>query len=161
MKFNSISRNITLNKKAKSPKTNLKISRNAAPITENTISVSLQFLSKNKLRNFDFFSKSDFRQKAHALDQFLDFIKRLTSKTRLEISSLSKNDDCGFEEIPFAQINCNPDRKTLAKDAKICVFRFGNNGSGGDYRLLGIFDSGFPVLNIIGFDFNYSAYDHE
>ena len=80
--------------------------------------------------------------------------------TFLQQSSLAKDDDCGFEEIPFAQINCNPDKIILGKDTKICVLRFGKNNANGDYRLMGIFNNKDPIFNIIGFDFDYSAYKH-
>lgn len=149
-----------MSKKGKPPQLKLKINKNATPVTENKISISLQHLSKNKLRNFDFFSKKDLRTKTQALEQFLEFLQRLTSKTRLEISSLAKDNDCGFEEIPFAQINCKPDKITLGKDTKICIFRFGNNNANGNYRLMGVFNNKDPIFNIIGFDFDYSAYKH-
>ncbi|MBQ3450855.1 MAG: hypothetical protein IJG32_01120 [Selenomonadaceae bacterium] len=75
----------------------------------------------------------------------------------LEISTLSKLDVCGFETIPFAQIKFSPDVVVLGKDAKIHVFRF---GIGNNNRMLGFFEREQAILNIIGFDFNFSAYSH-
>ena len=149
-----------MSKKGKVPEPKLKISKDATLEIENKISVSLQYLSKNKQRNFEFFSKKEWRKQAQALEQFMNFLQRLTSKTQLEISALSKDEDCGFEEIAFVQVDCPPNKILLGKDAKICVFRFGDNNSGGDYRLLGIFRNKAAVFEIIGFDFNYSAYKH-
>lgn len=100
------------------------------------------------------------RDKVTALEEFLKFVQRLTAKTQLEISSLSKEYDCGFEQMAFAQINCNPHGITLGKDTKICIFRFGDNENGDDYRILGFFENKQAVFHIIGFDFDYSAYKH-
>ena len=144
-----------MSKQPKAPHTNFRASEHITPTFEGNISVSLQYLSKNKQRNFEFFSKN-LRTRLKALEEFLDLLKRLTSKTRLEISSIPKESDCGFEEIPFEQINCSPDGIILDKGANIFIFRFCN----GKYRLLGFFTEKAPVFNVIGFDFNYSAYSH-
>ena len=131
------------------------------PKIESKISISLRHLSKNKQRNFDFFTDKNFRQKEKAFSQFIDFLKRLTDKTRLEISSKSKFEDCGFENIRYQYVNCIPDNCELSKDTNISVFRFGDNASNGDYRVLGFFNEGSQTFNIIGFDFDYSAYKHD
>lgn len=128
--------------------------------TEKTISISLCYLSKNKKRNFEFFSDKNLRQKEKALTDFFDFVKRLTGKTRLEILSKNKSANCGFENLKFQDINCKPDGIFLSKDTNISIFRFGDNTSGGDYRVLGFFSEENPIFNIIGFDFDYSAYEH-
>lgn len=144
---------------AKSPQPKLKALRETSPAVVPKISVTLRYLTVNKSFNFEFFGKN-FRAKATAFEQLTEFLRRLTSKTLLQISMLSKTDDCGFETLPFAQIKISPNGVILGKDTKIHVFRFGNSGTGGDYRLLGFFETGQAILNIIGFDFNYSAYDH-
>lgn len=149
-----------LSKHGRVPQPNLRASRDLKPIPESKISISLRYLTKNKQHNFEFFSVKNFRKKAQAFEQFLDFLRRLTAKTQLEISMLSKTDDCGFEQIPFQQMNFKPEGTALGQDAKIWVFRFGDNGNGGDYRLLGFFEDKYSVLSIIGFDFDYSAYKH-
>lgn len=149
----------TLSKVAKSPQSKLKARRETSPLLSPTISVTLRYLTTNKNFNFESFGKN-FRTKAIAFEQLTEFLRRLTAKTLLQISPLSKTDDCGFETLAFAQIKFKPDGITLGKDTKIHIFRFGSNGTGGDYRLLGFFETGQAILNIIGFDFNYSAYEH-
>ena len=146
-----------MSKQGRAPKPNLKAGRDLKPKVESRISVSLQYLSNNKQRNFDFFPSKNFRVKTQVFEQFVEFLRRLTSKTQLDIGLLAKDDDCGYEQIPFQQINCQPAGVTLGKDTNICVFRFGDNGN---YRMLGFFESKQPVLNIIGFDFDFSAYEH-
>lgn len=146
-----------MSKRAKIPQPVLKASRTAKPKVENKISVSFQFLTKNNRHNFNFFSKTNFRLKTSAFEQLFEFLQTLTSKTQLEIANLPK--ERGFELIALSQLKFKP-ALTLGQDTKICVFRFGDNSNGGDYRLLGFFEHGQNVLEIIGFDFDYSAYNH-
>lgn len=136
-----------------------KVSRHV--VEEGCISVSLRYLSKNKRRNFEFFGDKRWRDKARVLEQFFSFLQRLTAKRRIDIMKLAKDADCGFEHMRYGAINCTPDGYELSSERLILVFRFGNNSAGSDYRLLGFFEDNSPVLNIIGFDFDYSAYPHE
>ena len=147
--------------RGKLPKINIKAPREFKLQTENKISVSFQYLTNNNGYNLKFFGK-DLRAKANFFEQLLDFLTRLTSHTLLEISTENKitKINCGFEVLEFKQIEFTPSNYTLTKDAKIHDFRFGNSGNGGDYRLLGFFAHNQTILNIIGFDFNYSAYKH-
>ena len=144
-----------MNKRGKAPQPNLKASRELSPIVEQKISITLAHLTTNKNFTFEFFDKN-FRSKSAALEQFVEFLQRLTAKKMSEVVTLSKFDECGFETLPFEQINFTPNGIALSRNAKIHVFRFGN----GKFRLLGFFERQQPVLNVIGFDFDYSAYKH-
>lgn len=145
-----------MSKIVKSPQPKIKARREFLPISTPKISVSLRYLTTNKNFNFDFFGKN-FREKASAFEKCAEFLRQLTAKTMLEISTLSKLDVCGFETIPFAQIKFNPDAVVLGKDTKIHVFCF---DTGNNYRMLGFLEREQAVLNIIGFDFNFSTYSH-
>ena len=145
-----------MSKKGKAPNPQLNASRETKPKVESKISISLEHLTLNKNYNFDFFGKN-FRAKAQALENFIEFLILLTAKTPLEIISLPKEKNCGFEQIPFQQIKINPHGIELGQDTDITVFRF---GAGNKYRLLGFFSIKEPVLNVIGFDFDFSAYEH-
>ena len=145
-----------MSRPVKPPQQKIKAHREKSPIINPKISVTLQYLTANKTFNFEFFGKN-FREKVTAFEQFTEFLRRLTSKTPLQISMLSKTDDCGFETMTFAQIKFSPRNVVLGNDTKIHVFRF---GIGDGYRLLGFFETGQAIFNIIGFDFNYSAYEH-
>ena len=145
-----------MSKKGKVPNPNLKASREAKPKVESKISITLEHLTSNKNYNFDFFGKN-FRAKTQALEYFIEFLALLTAKTRLEIISLPKEEKCGLEQIPFQQIKIKPRNIELGQDTDVTVFRF---GAGNKYRLLGFFSIKEPVLNIIGFDFNFTAYEH-
>lgn len=148
-----------MNKKGKKPETNLRTNRDIKPKEKSKISISFQYLTTNKEFNFHFFNK-EFRAKAQVFEQLIEFLKRLTTKTLTDISKLRKEQDCDFEILEFKQINFTPDNYNLSKNAKIHDFRFGNNNNGGNYRLLGFFEYNQSILNVIGFDFNYSSYEH-
>ena len=45
----------------------------------------------------------------------------------------------------------------FSSDEKVIVFRFGINSG---YRLLGIKGNDSNILYVIGYDFDFSAYDH-
>lgn len=145
-----------MSKKVKSPKTNLCVPRNLKLEPEEKVAVSFQYLTKNGEHNFDHFKKNK-SEGLQTATKLLEFLKRLTTKTMTEILGYSKKNDCGFETITAEQLKFNPDGYTLGNDAKVSIFRFGN---GDHFRLLGFFDVASSVLNIIGFDFDYSAYSH-
>ena len=149
-----------MSKKIKSPKQDNKVDVNNVKEPQ-ALSVTFRYLSKNKARNFEFFGHKDLRRKADALEQLIAFLQRLTSKTLLEVLKLPKDKDYGCESMKYSAVNCRPHLCTLEADDLIFVFRFGDNGSGGDYRLLGFFEDRSAVFNVIGVDFDYSAYQHE
>lgn len=140
----------------KYPSTKQKASHEQKPKVPQKIAVSFADLTTNKDYNFDYFSGSDLKGKLKAFEQFTAFLQRLTSQTRLDISKKSKKDDCGLETIDLKFLKFKPN-VSLGSDTKIDVFRFGN----GKYRLIGFFEKEQDnVLKILGFDFDYSAYEH-
>lgn len=68
----------------------------------------------------------------------------------------TQNKKRGLETINYSEINFSPCNYTLTGDEKIIVFRF----DGDDKRILGFKKNNCPILYIIGFDLNYSAYNH-
>lgn len=84
-----------------------------------------------------------------------------------EISKLTWNElqnrprETGYEMIPISEFNINLEdikrQLKLSDDSKIIVFRFGSQ----KYRLLGVRSQECSsILYIIGYDWDYSAYDH-
>lgn len=66
-----------------------------------------------------------------------------------------KEDLGGSETILKSQVRFQPSGFIMSEDEKVYVLRF---GAGMKYRLLGVRREN--VLCVIGYDFNYSAYDH-
>ena len=149
-----------MSKKIKGAKSTVKLNIKKVDAPQ-LITVSFCYLSKNKTRNFGFFGSKNIRQKADAFEQMLSFLQRLTLKTRADIAEIAKDRDCGFEMLDNEIVNCTPNGYQFSENDKVTVFRFGDNGNGGNYRLLGFFENNSPVLYIIGFDFDYSAYQHD
>lgn len=69
--------------------------------------------------------------------------------------------ETGYEMIPISDFFINLDNikedLSLSDDSKIIVFRFNNQKN----RILGVRSQECSsILYIIGYDWNYSAYDH-
>lgn len=62
----------------------------------------------------------------------------------------------GFETLEYSRININPSGCELTGDEKIIIFRFDSSRC----RILGFRKDSCPTLYIIGFDLNFSAYNH-
>jgi len=74
---------------------------------------------------------------------------------------INKPRETGYEMIPISNFNINLDNikkeLNLSDDSKIMIFRFDNQNK----RLLGIRSKECnSILYIIGYDWNYSAYNH-
>lgn len=65
----------------------------------------------------------------------------------------------GLETLSADELRFSPSGKELTPDEKVIVFRV-KSYAGKDGRILGIREDGCPILHIIGYDFNFSAYNH-
>lgn len=140
----------------KKNKNRLKISRDKATPDESRISFSFRYLTTNSKFNFDYFSSSQLRDKVVAYDAFLDVMEFLSSKTKLDIIKMSRKDDGGSEKLPINSINFLPSGDCRESLEEVRSIRFGK----GKYRLIGFWHNQSFVFCVIGFDFNFSAYNH-
>lgn len=119
-------------------------------------SFSFIHLTKNKNYNFEYFSKN----KSELKEKQANLTKRLIEISQEPWDNWNhRRKDIGIETLSFDQINFKPNNLELSPDEKIIVFRF----SSGNCRMLGIkgkFCSTCATYYIIGFDFDYSAYNH-
>ncbi|MCC8112081.1 MAG: hypothetical protein LIO74_11010 [Ruminococcus sp.] len=120
-------------------------------------SFSFVYLIKNKNYNFDSFLKS----KEEKVNAQAELAKRLIqiSQDPWEFWHNRRRESGGLELIPYDQIHFSPKGLNLTPDEKLIVFRFAS----GKYRIIGTkgnFCSTCATYYIIGFDFDYSAYDH-
>lgn len=117
--------------------------------------------------------KYSIKNKKHTIEHILESkgnnkktIKNLFKKFE-ELSNLKWTDfinkprEVGYEMIPISEFKINLDniKKSLnvSDDTKIIVFRFDNQ----DKRLLGIKSKECnSILYVIGYDWDYSAYNH-
>lgn len=112
-----------------------------------------KYLTTNKRYNFEHFSNVQEQLKNKSL--ILDEIIRLQQKTWMEWGLEGKK--TGFESIYINQLNFKPKELILSNDTKVIVFRINSQ----NWRIIGIRSEYFKsVLHIIGFDFDFSAYNH-
>lgn len=133
----------------------LKISSSSGAAHEELISFSFRYMTTNKKHNWDYFAVSQFRDKVKAYDAFIAVMTLLSRKNRIDIIKMSRKDEGGSERIPYNQLNFRAGNDCMALE-NVRSFRFGK----GDYRLIGFWSRQSSVFYIIGFDFDYSAYNH-
>ena len=68
-----------------------------------------------------------------------------------------KNEKHGAETLSMDDLRFAANGYQFSNDQKVIVFRFGGNSS---YRLLGVKGNESNVLYVIGYDFDFSAYNH-
>lgn len=115
-----------------------------------------KYLTTNSNYNFDFFGKDTNKRR----DASVALIERLEEISKLdwkEFYLCDKKHGCETMDITFLNFKiCDELRSTLTNDTKFLSIRFKNQ----KYRLIGIRKSTCAVLHIIGYDFDYSAYNH-
>lgn len=138
-------------RKIKEPKNNNKVSRKDSDL--NYPVFCFKYLTTNNKYNINFLKKSRDKQKAYGALFYK--INELQTQKWEEIYMTNK--EVGLETIKFNNINFNPNNLKLTQDTKVISIRFKR----GKYRIIGIKSSkNKDVFHVIGFDFNYSAYNH-
>lgn len=120
---------------------------------DNYIAFSWQYLTKNKKYTFDYFA-NNMRNEMDARRALSSFLIYLSSLKVRDILSRKKDDKGGFERIDTNSLSFSPSNNYFGDDTEVTVFRFCNQ----KYRLIGFLRS--SILYIIGYDFDYSAYNH-
>ena len=124
------------------------------------VSFNFKYLTDNKKFNFDYFK--DMRIRHDAYKTLCDRLQELSAYDVMTLRGMSKQQGC--EAIPYSDFNDSFQAvlnkvEIVSKDSKLLIFRFNK----GNYRIIvksGILDKHENILHIIGFDFDYSAYDH-
>ena len=105
-----------------------------------------------------YFKKNMKDEHRQALIGIYDRINEICQKNMLHWAQETKKN--GFETIDAQRmhfsINHIPD---VTKDTKMYIFRF-NAKSGKDGRIICYQQNRCPILYVVGFDFDFSAYDH-
>lgn len=108
-------------------------------------------ITLNKNYNFEYFKKNN-SERNKAAFFLIDKLQELSEKSWEELLSLPK--EIGYETLPISRMNYN---FNLGKDEKIISIRFGN---GDAYRILGVKRDKCPIFDVLGFDFDFSSYNH-
>lgn len=145
-------------KKLKQPNIKTKISTEYNPSISSISkcpSVSFKYLTRNKNYNFEYFSKEK-QQCKNTKIAVLNWIQEITCNQWRDLLNMPK--EVGAETLNSSGLNFSPNGYTFSPDEKVYVFRF--KAASGDYRIIGVKENGCSTYNIIGFDFDYSAYNH-
>lgn len=121
-----------------------------------TIKFSWQYLTTNKTHNFERF-KGEWRQELSARQELSDLVRDLCSSTWTQALLRRKNEKHGAETLSMDDLRFAANGYQFSNDQKVIVFGLGSNSS---YRLLGIKGDESNVLYVIGYDFDFSAYNH-
>ena len=121
---------------------------------EENISFSIAYLTKNKNYNFEHFGSSRLRDELEARKALDELLQVLSCSSWMSILQRRKRDFGGVETLSARAIHFTPSDGTVSEDEKYLSFRFFSQ----KYRLLGRKIG--SVLYIVGFDFDYSAYNH-
>lgn len=140
--------------KLKNKVTSLKISAAADKKPLEKPHFSFEYLTSNNNFNFEWFTSKAKRDKTEAKAALIDRLIEISSSSWLFWNSLDKKH--GIETISIRELNFSPSGYKFSSDEKVTVFRFFNQ----KYRIIGFKDTSLPTYYIIGFDFDYSAYNH-
>ena len=112
-----------------------------------------KYLTSNKKYNFGYFNnlRESIEGKAIILDKIIDIQKY----SWLELMQMRKN--IGIEYIDYEQLKFSPSNTKIVEDSKVVIMRLNSQ----NWRLIGVKSKNLKnVLHIIGFDFDFSAYNH-
>ena len=123
-----------------------------------SIILSFKYSIKDKKHSIEHIFKTKDNNKKTIQNLFEKF-EELSNLTWKELQNRPKQS--GYETIPISEFKINLDNikkdLELADDSKIIVFRFNNQKS----RLFGVKSSQCKsILYIIGYDWDFSAYNH-
>ena len=127
---------------------------------ENDILFEFEHITSNKRYSYNALiekSKTD----TTILKKYIELINTISVSTWAELSTINKKTIGGFETKCISDFhykiwdNYNGD---LSNDTKLYIFRFGNKDK---YRMVGYKSPNCKrVIHILGFDLDFSLYDH-
>ena len=141
--------------KVKPPKKISSVRLEEPPSILERVAVSYAHVTTNKAYSYACFGKNGWKDELLARRSASDLLREITGASWKAMILGRKEDFGGSETIPKKRIVFQPVGLIMSEDEKVYVLRF---GAGMKYRLLGVRREN--VLCVIGYDFNYSAYDH-
>lgn len=124
---------------------------------ENHISFSYVLLTDDKDYTFSKFGKSNIREHLIVRQELDELLFEISKCTWAELQDRSKMQLGGFESMKLTDLKPQVyKRAKLTRDVSTIVFRFGGN----KYRLIGYKYPKSNVLYVLGFDLDFSAYNH-
>ena len=149
---------MSMQKKLKNKEKQIKLGQQNTASCLNNVCFSFFYMTSNSRYNLGYFSNSQKRETEIVKSNLYDRLEELSKLTWLELAGLPKKQ--GFETIPVDSLNFQPSNFSSSQGKKAIIFRFkGVNGN--DCRIIGIKEEHCSAIcHIIGYDFDYSAYNH-
>lgn len=120
------------------------------------LSFSLEWMTRNKSYSFSGFDRKRMCDELTARQALSELLALLSRSTWSEVLARRREELGGTEQIRYSELAFEADAVELLRDTRALSFRFGS----GKYRALGIKMPNDNRLYLIGYDFDYSAYDH-
>lgn len=140
------------------PSSNAKIQRpEPGCISEQYPHISFRYMTKNSDHNFDYIENCVDRDQALIATNLFRRLEEITKLSWQQLGADRKQN--GYETLRRKQIKFKgTDANT--EDSKVYVFRFDTHRGSGKGRIVGFKDSPCSALFVIGFDFDFDAYNH-
>lgn len=120
------------------------------------IAVSFNYLTSDKNYKFDYFG-TNLRKELDARKSLDELLKVINKSTWLDLQGLAKTTLGGFEKINYDSIKKSIFKNSdLTPDSVVYSFRFSSQ----NYRLIAFKYDKCTTLYVLGFDFDYSVYNH-
>jgi hypothetical protein len=119
---------------------------------------SFRYMTTNKDHNLGYLNRLGARERAQTLHALCGRLEEMTQ--RKWVYWLQNRKTAGLETIDFGQLTFSPSETKPTKDTTMYVFRFDTYQGGGKGRIIGFKEDPCATLQIIGYDFDFSAYGH-
>lgn len=121
--------------------------------------ISFRYMTRNKDYSLDALDKMHGTNRETTLLCLHNKLQEISSNPWTYWSQLRKKS--GLESIQYDRLRFKANEEApLTSDATVYVFRFDTHLGTGTGRIIGFKDSPCATLHIIGYDFDFSAYDH-
>lgn len=120
--------------------------------------ISFKHLTTNKDYNLNYLTNKQKYDRLAVKESLIDKLQEITSKSWKELFSLPHETE-GCEAFSFSEFShVKPKDIQLSPDEKIFIFRFKSFKD--QARVFGFRKDKCPTLYIMGYDFDFSAYNH-
>lgn len=156
-------------KKIKAPNQNDKVSAKTDQFKCNVkddFSFSLKYITNNNHYNFRYIESNIVEFQSIKSNIYEDFLKKVSELSMYSFKELLlERKRNGIEVLTYGDLNfklsnTNEEYLSLSKDSSIYVFRFGKNSKGNNRAIFYKDSKCQPIMHILGFDFDYTAYNH-
>lgn len=148
----------------KSQKASLKIKKGELPKNIGCSSdqhpvFSFRYMTSNADHSIAFIQAYDSNEQLKTLQGLYEAFEKISSKSWMHWGSLPKK--IGYEMIEYSMLNFTAASDAgLTGDTKMNIFWFDTHLGNGKGRIIGFKDSPCSAFNVIGYDFDFSAYSH-